>query len=106
MANAGSLRNTEEWEHRVGEQVRALRIAALLGQDELADRANVSVSTVQSLENGGGSSLKTLIRVARVLDRTDWLDSLNPVGDGPTPLEVLRQQQGRSPRPQRVPRNR
>lgn len=100
------MRNTKDWERRVGDQVRALRIANLLGQDELAERANVSVSTVQSLENGGGSSLKTLIRVARVLDRTDWLDSLDPVGDGPTPLELLRLQQGQAARPQRVRKNR
>ncbi|HQE47292.1 MAG TPA: helix-turn-helix transcriptional regulator, partial [Rhodoglobus sp.] len=58
---------TQDWERRIGDQVRALRIAALLGQDELAERANISVTTVQALERGSGSSLKTLIRVLRVL---------------------------------------
>lgn len=97
---------TPEWESRIGDQVRALRIAALLGQDELAERANVSVSTVQALERGAGSSLKTLIRVLRVLDRTDWLESLDPRGDGPSPLELLRASRRQSQRPQRVPRGR
>jgi transcriptional regulator with XRE-family HTH domain len=97
---------TEDWERRVGDQVRALRIAALLGQDDLAERANISVTTVQALERGSGSSLKTLIRVLRVLGRTDWLDGLDPRGDGPSPLELLRQSRRQSPRPQRVPRGR
>ena len=96
----------EEWERRIGEQVRALRIAALLGQDELADRANVSIGTVQALERGTGSSLKTIIRVARVLDRENWLESLDPRGDGPSPIELLRQSRRQSPRPRRVPRSR
>jgi len=100
------METTKDWERRIGEQVRALRIAALLGQDELAERANVSVTTVQSLENGAGTSLKTLIRVVRVLDRTDWLGSLDPRGDGPSPIELLRQRRRLTPRPQRVPRNR
>ena len=97
---------TPDWERRIGDQVRALRIAALLGQDELAERANISVTTVQALERGSGSSLKTLIRVLRVLGRTDWLDSLDPRGDGPSPLELLRESRRQSPRPQRVPRGR
>ena len=79
---------TQDWERRIGDQVRALRIAALLGQDELAERANISVTTVQALERGSGSSLKTLIRVLRVLGRTEWLDGLDPRGDGPSPLEL------------------
>ena len=97
---------TQDWERRIGDQVRALRIAALLGQDELAERANISVTTVQALERGSGSSLKTLIRVLRVLGRTEWLDGLDPRGDGPSPLELRRQSRRQSPRPQRVPRGR
>jgi transcriptional regulator with XRE-family HTH domain len=93
-----------EWQVRIGEQVRSLRIAALLGQEELAQRANVSEGALRTLERGGGSSLKTLIHVARVLERTDWLDSLDPRDDGPSPLELLRERRRQPARRQRVPR--
>lgn len=97
---------TDQWERRVGEQVRALRIATLLGQEQLAAAANISTGALRTLERGEGSSLKTLIRVVRVLDRTEWLDSLDPRGDGPSPIEMLRERRRQSPRPQRVPRSR
>lgn len=98
--------STNSWELRIGEQVRALRIASLMDQAELADRANISRRTLGSLERGDGSTLATLIRVVRVLGREDWLQSLDPIGPGPSPIELLRQERRRPTRPQRVPRNR
>jgi len=71
-------RTVQEWEADLGEQVRAARIAAQLDQATLAERADLSLGAVKNLEGGKGSSLKTLIRVLRVLDRTDWLDALAP----------------------------
>lgn len=71
-------RTVQEWEAQLGEQVRAVRIAADLDQATLAAQADVSLGAVKNLEGGKGSSLKTLIRVLRVLDRTDWLDTLAP----------------------------
>lgn len=101
-----STESTKHWQLRLGEQVRALRIAALLGQDELAARANVSTEALRTLERGSGSSLKTLIRVVRVLDREDWLASLDPIGDGPSPIELLRESRRQPAKRQRVPRSR
>lgn len=95
-------RTTEEWEAHLGDQVRRARIDASLRQDELADRAGVSVGAVRGLEQGAGSSLKTLVRVARALDRDDWLEAFAPA-PGVEPLELLRGL--RSPR-QRVYRAR
>lgn len=71
-------RTVEDWEALVGDQIRAGRIAANLDQATLADRADVSVGAVRNLEGGKGSTLKTLIRVLRALDRTDWLEALAP----------------------------
>jgi transcriptional regulator with XRE-family HTH domain len=68
----------QEWEARLGAQVRAIRIAADLDQVTLAERADLSVGAIKNLEAGKGSSLGTLIRVLRALDRTDWLESLAP----------------------------
>lgn len=89
MVVAVVRRTTEEWEGHLGGQVRRARIDASLGQDELADRAGVSVGAVRGLERGAGSSLKTLIRVARTLGRDDWLESFAPA-PGVAPLDLLR----------------
>ncbi len=78
MAFAQARRSTDEWEAAIGAQVRAARIAANLGQSELAARADISLGAVKNLEAGKGSSLKTLVRAVRALGRTDWLESLTP----------------------------
>jgi transcriptional regulator with XRE-family HTH domain len=87
-----------EWESRLGEQFRALRVASRLDQRELAERAGVSLGAVRNLETGKGSTTKTIIRVARALDRTDWLGTLAPP-IGVSPLALLR---AKTPTPQRV----
>jgi len=76
-----------DWEEQVGESVRRARVAADMGQAELAERADVSLKTIGNLEHGRGSSMSTLIRIALALDRTDWLESftsLTRATDTPT----------------------
>ena len=46
------FRSTEEWEEYVGAQIRSLRQDEHLTQKALANRANVSLSSLQSLELG------------------------------------------------------
>jgi transcriptional regulator with XRE-family HTH domain len=89
----------EEWEVRIGEQVRAARIAADLDQARLAALADVSIGALSNLERGKGSSLKTLVAVVRALGRADWLESLAPAVTV-SPMQLLRARQ-RTPR-QRV----
>ena len=89
----------DEWEVVVGEHVRAARIASDLNQTGLAAIANVSIGALSNLERGKGSSLKTLIAVARALGRTDWLNALAPPVTV-SPLQMLRAKKS-SPR-QRV----
>jgi transcriptional regulator with XRE-family HTH domain len=93
---------TEEWEQRIGEQVRAVRVRSQLNQAELARLADINVNSVRALERGAGSSLKTLIAVGRVLGRLDWFEGFDPQGDGPTPMELLRASRNLPQRPQRV----
>lgn len=88
-------RTIEEWEARMGEQVRALRLRRNLEQASLAESAGVGISAIKNLEGGKGSTLKTLIRVARILGRQDWLESLAP----PVTISPLQMAKGQ---PQRV----
>ena len=92
MAIAGeelSGRSTEDFEHSLGEQVRALRIAAGLDQATLASEAGLSLGAVKNLEQGNGSTLRTLVRALRALGQEGWLDNLAPQVSV-SPLDVLR----------------
>jgi transcriptional regulator with XRE-family HTH domain len=81
--------SSPEWEARIGEQVRRVRLASGLDQVELASRSDVSIGALRNLERGGGSTLRTLVRIVRALDLQDWLDSLAPAV-AVSPIEVLR----------------
>jgi transcriptional regulator with XRE-family HTH domain len=87
------LSTTEEWERRVGADARRLRQRSGLTQLEMAVRANVSLSTIKYFEAGKGSSLATLIRIARVLDRSEWLASFAPNEPAVSPMSLLRERQ-------------
>lgn len=88
------------WEQKIGDAIRQARINAGYDQVTLAERANISRSTVQALEHGAGTRLRCLLAVLRALDRLDVFDSLMP-DTGPTPLELLAESR-RAATPQRV----
>ena len=97
---------TDELLQSLGSQIRALRIAADLSQRELADVVSSSENTIARLEAGRPVSTPVLIGVVRALDRSEWLTELDPIGEGPSPIELLRIQQGQPPRRSRVSRRR
>ena len=68
----------EELEEKLGQQIRNLRILRNLAQSELAERAGVALNAVKRLESGQTSTTKSLVKVLKVLDRTEWLDTLAP----------------------------
>lgn len=80
-----------EQEAAIGRALRAWRIADGRSQEELAERAGLSRSAIQSLERGSGSRLATLIRVLRALGRDDALDALRPEPSA-TPMQLLAEQ--------------
>ena len=80
---------SDDWAKFIGEQFRALRIQADLEQIELATRASVSVGAIKNLEGGKGSSLDSVIKICRALNRTDWLRALAPTITV-SPLKMLR----------------
>src|ERR1700686_681145 len=82
-----------EWEKRLGTDVRGVRLAQRLTQAEVAERSNVPLAGVKYIGGGKGSSLSTLIRVARTLGRTDWLTSFAPAEPSVSPVAMLRERQ-------------
>ena len=62
----------------LGDQLRLLRLRQNLDQQTLSARAGVALNAVKNLESGKGGTVRSLIRVIRVLGREDWLRALSP----------------------------
>ena len=80
---------TDELQAEIGEQLRAARLRSNLSQDEIAGLAGISIGAVKNLESGRGATVKTLVRVVRVLGRVDWILSLQPPVTI-SPMDMLR----------------
>ncbi|WP_431826373.1 helix-turn-helix domain-containing protein [Microbacterium algeriense] len=80
-------------ERLFGAQIRRARLYEDITQVELADRANISPVTLAKLETGQGSTLRTLIKEIKALDREDWLESLEPI-PAVSPLALSRAMEG------------
>jgi transcriptional regulator with XRE-family HTH domain len=78
-------RSRPELEIEVGRQVRELRLRADRTQADVARAANVSVSALQALEHGAGSSMATFTAVVRALGHQGWLGTLAP----PQPISPM-----------------
>ena len=74
----------------MGLQIRALRLRRNVDQQALAEQAGVALSALKNVESGKGSTLKTLLKVLRALDRLDWIASLSPT-ISISPLQMLKQ---------------
>lgn len=68
-----------ELESALGENLKQLRLSRNTDQRTLAEQAGVSTRALQSLENGEGSSLQTLMKVVRALGRESWFATIAPV---------------------------
>jgi transcriptional regulator with XRE-family HTH domain len=95
----------------IGNALRERRLQSRLTQEQVARGAEISVGAVKNLENGKGSSVRSLLRVTRLYGIDSWVHTLSPPAS-PTvsPMQLLRQQQSlesrrtarratRSPRP-------
>lgn len=71
-----SLRNPDALVHQIGERIRHQRLAKGMTQQELAERAGVSLSTLKLLEHEGKGSLQRLAKIAVVLDLDGELRAL------------------------------
>jgi transcriptional regulator with XRE-family HTH domain len=71
-------RAPEEWEAKLGEQIRDLRLRQNIHQEQLAEQAGVALNAVKHLESGKGATLSSLVKILRALGRADWIDTLAP----------------------------
>jgi transcriptional regulator with XRE-family HTH domain len=58
----------------LGQRLKIQRLTKRFKQQELADRAGISIGTVKNLESKGQSSLETLVRVITALDLVHELE--------------------------------
>ena len=79
---------SDDLERLLGSHLRALRIRRNLTQRALAERANVALGAVRNAESGRGATIRTLVRILKVLERTDWIEALAPQVSV-SPLQVL-----------------
>jgi transcriptional regulator with XRE-family HTH domain len=81
----------EAIEKVVGRYIKKIRQAQRKTQQQLADEANISRSTLSLLERGETGSLKTLIQVLRVLDKLSIFQIFNQK-EQPSPLALAKMQ--------------
>ncbi|HEY1076640.1 MAG TPA: helix-turn-helix transcriptional regulator [Fontimonas sp.] len=85
----------------LGARIAALRLARNLTQAALAEQAGVSKRTVERLETGEvAAQLAAFLRICRVLDLLDRIDSFIPE-PAPSPLAELKLQGRRRQRASR-----
>lgn len=88
----------------LGRRLAQRRLALALTQAELAEQAGISKRTVERVEAGATTQLSTLIRMLRVLELLDAMDTLIPAV-GPRPMDLLKlkgKPRQRAPRKKRV----
>ena len=73
----------------LGARVQRERLNRNTTQAELADRAGISRTVIQNLEQGRGCTLAGLIRILRALDLLAQFDAFLP-DPGPSPLQLAR----------------
>jgi transcriptional regulator with XRE-family HTH domain len=69
---------TDEWEEKLGQYLRSLRLRQNIDQRKLAERAGVALNVVKRLEAGKGATITSLVKVLRALGREEWLETLAP----------------------------
>ena len=89
----------EEMEAALGANLKALRLDRNIDQRTVAERAGISIGSLKNLENGRGSTVRTLVSILRALDRADWLTTIAPVAS----INPLTHTESVSPRQRAAP---
>ena len=80
----------------VGKQMQQMRINARLSQQQLAERAGVSRSTVTQVENGKGMKMESIVAMLRVLNKLEVLNNFETQALV-SPL-LIAKQEGKTPK--------
>lgn len=73
----------------LGGRLEQRRLELRLTQEMLAEQAGVSKRTVERMEAGATTQISTMIRILRVLELMDRLETLVP-DTGPRPMDLVR----------------
>lgn len=73
----------------LGGRLAQRRLELHLTQEMLAEQAGVSKRTVERIEAGATAQMSTLIRLLRVLELLDRLETLVPEA-GPRPMDLVK----------------
>ncbi|MGH8751605.1 MAG: helix-turn-helix transcriptional regulator [Burkholderiales bacterium] len=79
------VKTNKEMLREIGARLKAYRLQQNISQHEMAKRAGLNRNTVVSAELGVEPKLSTLIKILRVLDRLESLESFLP----PPPLSPM-----------------
>ena len=74
---------------KIGARLKRRRLDRNLSQQEVADQAGLTRTTIGEFERGASSSMLTLIRILRVLGALEELESFLP-DTGLSPLQLAR----------------
>lgn len=77
----------------IGAYIRQHRLDQNKSQNQLANEAGISRSTLSLLENGGAGTVSSLIQVLRVLNLLHILEAFRETTPQISPLELARQEQ-------------
>jgi transcriptional regulator with XRE-family HTH domain len=89
-----TISTQEELEKIFGEDIKALRLQKNIPRKILCAQAGISENALRNLEGGGGSTLKTLIKVLKALERESWLEQIAPQ-TSINPLHLVKQKEQR-----------
>ena len=81
MSHKAKHITSEIIERDICKKLEQIRLLKNISQAKLAEAAGVSRRTISRMENGGGISLDTFIRIMQVLNLTDHLTAMLPNSD-------------------------
>lgn len=84
-----TIHTPDEWEAKLGEYLRELRLRQNIDQRALASQAGVALNAVKRLESGKGATVTSLVKILRALGRAEWIDTLKPAVSV-SPLQMLK----------------
>lgn len=68
----------DELEQALGEDIKAHRLQKNITRQQLCERAGISENALRNLEGGKGTTIKTLIKTLKALNRESWLEMIAP----------------------------